>query len=50
VANCDETAAIVSTALIMFDFPPLMKRHSLDELRDRAEKVVELLLQGLKKG
>ena len=49
VADCDESAATVSAALIMFDFPPLMKRNSLGELRDRAEKVVELLLQGLKK-
>ena len=49
VADCDETAATISAALIMFDFPPLMKRSSLDELKDRAEKVVKLLLQGLKK-
>jgi AcrR family transcriptional regulator len=49
VADCDKTAAAISTALILFDVPIFMKGPR-EELQCRAETVVELLLQGLKKG
>lgn len=49
VADCDETAATISTALILFDVPLLTRRSSLEELKHRAEKVVRLLLHGFKK-
>lgn len=49
VADCDETAAAVLTALALFDVPVVVRRGSLEELKQRAEKVVELLLRGLGK-
>jgi AcrR family transcriptional regulator len=46
VADCDETAAAISTALTLFDVPIFMKGPR-EELRSRAETVVKLLLNGL---
>jgi AcrR family transcriptional regulator len=49
VADCDETAAAISAALTLFDVRVLIfMKGPREELRRKAEAIIELLLNGLK--